>query len=583
MPLQPLLPLEPFQKWGLDFVGPIKPPARFTQNRYILVATDYCTKWVEAVALRDNAARSVAKFLYKNIMTKFGCPIELVSDQGGHFINKVISKLTELHMILHKKSTVYYPQANGQAESTNKILVRIIRKLVNQNTTDWDEKLDSALWAFRTAFKVTTRMTPFKSVYGLEAVVPMEFLVPSLRVAVQQKLSPEESVNYRKEQLLKLEEDRIQSMYTAEIIQQRRQAWINRNIKFKIFSPGDWVMVYNSKLGHTPGKLKLRYVGPFQILRAVGPNTFILTDESGKPLDHSNKGKPGRGQLVSSKRAELRELSLWDNTENVAHDEHIYAEEIPLLPYPSSQRANRGAAPTSETIHLRRQVQQLEQKLSDKECQLQAAEKTVQQFHLQLNAAIDRLQSQIQQKDQAIQNVQNQLFERQLEVVSLQSLVKKSEVNVQASSMKAASLEEELDGLRSQVGALLFLVQSQISDFAEDAVVETAPLDEESPPAVEEAIRSTETDMPTMVDRQADEMHSPEDDGLEEEHIEEIRKKYVAALLDARENPSDEMMSIVEELRMQLHALVKCPTMSTTNVTKDGMCWQLQSLGIPIC
>ncbi|MCO5600755.1 hypothetical protein L7F22_054870 [Adiantum nelumboides] len=307
-----------------------------------------------------------------------------------------------------------------------------------------------------------------------------------------------------------------------------------------------------------------------------------------KPLDHSNKGKPGRGQLVSSKRAELRESSLWDNTENMAHDEHIYAEEIPLLPYPSSQRANRGAPPTSETIHLRRQVQQLEQKLSDKECQLQAAEKTAQQFHLQLNAAIDRLQSQIQQKDQAIQNVQNQLFERQLEVVSLQSLVKKSEVNVQASSMKAASLEEELDGLRSQVGALFFLVQSQILGFAEDAVVETAQVDEESLPAVEETaieepISSNEIDMPTMVDRQADEMHSPEDDCLEEEHIEEIRKKYVAALLDARENPSDEMMSIVAELRMQLHALVMCPTMSTTNATKDDMCWQLQSLGIPIC
>ena len=100
------------------------------------------------MALRDNKARSVARFLYKNIMTRFGCPIELISDHGVHFINRVISKLTELHMILHKKSTVYYPQANGQAESTNKILIRIIRKVVNKNKTYWDEKLDSALWAF---------------------------------------------------------------------------------------------------------------------------------------------------------------------------------------------------------------------------------------------------------------------------------------------------------------------------------------------------------------------------------------------------------------------------------------------------
>ena len=117
MPDSPIMPLDPFQKWGLDFVGPVKPKASKSGNRYILVATDYCTKWVEAVALKDNKASSVARFLYKNIMTRFGCPVELVSDQGTHFLNEVIKELTQTHMILHKKSTPYHPQANGQAES----------------------------------------------------------------------------------------------------------------------------------------------------------------------------------------------------------------------------------------------------------------------------------------------------------------------------------------------------------------------------------------------------------------------------------------------------------------------------------
>ena len=100
----PIMPLEPFQKWGLDFVGPIKPRASKTGARYILVATDYATKWVEAVALRDNKAASVARFLYKNIMSRFGCPVELVSDQGTHFLNSIIQKLTRTHMMVHKKS-----------------------------------------------------------------------------------------------------------------------------------------------------------------------------------------------------------------------------------------------------------------------------------------------------------------------------------------------------------------------------------------------------------------------------------------------------------------------------------------------
>ena len=97
----------------MDFLGPIKPTAKLTGNNYILVAIDYSTKWVEAVALRDNSSKSVAKFLYKNIMTRFGCPVELVNDQGGHFLNHVIEGLAKTCMIMHKSSSTYHPPKNG--------------------------------------------------------------------------------------------------------------------------------------------------------------------------------------------------------------------------------------------------------------------------------------------------------------------------------------------------------------------------------------------------------------------------------------------------------------------------------------
>ena len=99
LPLHPVLPLEPFQKWGLDFIGPIKPAAVQSGNRYILTTTDDCTKWVEA------SARSVAKCLFKDMFTRFGCPVELVSDRGGHFINRIIKHLTGFFSVMHKKSS----------------------------------------------------------------------------------------------------------------------------------------------------------------------------------------------------------------------------------------------------------------------------------------------------------------------------------------------------------------------------------------------------------------------------------------------------------------------------------------------
>ena len=95
MPHQPVLPLEPFQKWELDFVGPFTPATARTGNKYILVARNYCTKGVEAKPLRDNAATSTTKFLYENIWCRFGCAIELISDEGGHFLNAVIFGLTQ--------------------------------------------------------------------------------------------------------------------------------------------------------------------------------------------------------------------------------------------------------------------------------------------------------------------------------------------------------------------------------------------------------------------------------------------------------------------------------------------------------
>ena len=109
MPLSINLATQPFEKWGIDFVGPISPAAINSQARYIIVATDYFTKWAEARATRKADARSAAKFLDEQVISRYGCPLELISNHGTHFLNEVIAQLTTEFMIIHRKSLAYYP------------------------------------------------------------------------------------------------------------------------------------------------------------------------------------------------------------------------------------------------------------------------------------------------------------------------------------------------------------------------------------------------------------------------------------------------------------------------------------------
>ncbi len=116
------LPQKPFQKWGLDFIGPIKPISRLSGDWYILVAINYATKWVKARTLCTNNTTVITKFLYEHIDMRLGCPLTIfVTDQSTHFINDAIKYFINHFNLKHISFIVYYPQGNGQVESITKV------------------------------------------------------------------------------------------------------------------------------------------------------------------------------------------------------------------------------------------------------------------------------------------------------------------------------------------------------------------------------------------------------------------------------------------------------------------------------
>ncbi|XP_050885076.1 uncharacterized protein LOC127088200 [Lathyrus oleraceus] len=172
MPQNPMLQVELFDVWGIDFMGPF--PPSFGKN-YILVAVDYASKWVEAVALPTNDAKVVVRFLKENIFVRFGVPRALISDEGTHFLNHLMEKLLLKYKVKHRIATPYHPQTSGQVEMSNRQLKQILEKTVNSSRKDWASKLNDALWAYRTAFKTPIGMSPYQLEWGLQAEVHRMF------------------------------------------------------------------------------------------------------------------------------------------------------------------------------------------------------------------------------------------------------------------------------------------------------------------------------------------------------------------------------------------------------------------------
>jgi hypothetical protein len=199
----------PFQQWGLDMIGPIKPTSS-QQHKYIITTTDYFTRWFEVAPLKVVNTSQVISFLNSNIITRFGIHECLVFYNASYFSSLDMNVFALEKEIKLKYSAIYYPQGNGLAKSTNKNLIKIIKRTVSKNHKNWHNALFNAIWADRVTPKTIIGNSPFFLVYRREAIIPPRVLLPSLQLSqkVQEEDCPplESQINA----LLKLEEVRTQ-------------------------------------------------------------------------------------------------------------------------------------------------------------------------------------------------------------------------------------------------------------------------------------------------------------------------------------------------------------------------------------
>ena len=269
--LVPITSTYPFEIVSIDIIGPFKTTKH--GYKYVLVMIDLFTSWVEAAPLRSLEAQETANVIFKEIITRHGCPTKILTDRGTQFTASLFDAFCKKLGIKHPKVSSLHPQTNGKCERFNRFLKASLATVINEGQTNWDLLLDCCLFAYRTSINTKVQETPFYLLYGRDVVLPSDLLFNVNKYDALD--TTDEKFNYKFDLGFKLRQAYEKLVEKKNIQSEKYKAFYDRSHKKVVFELNDLVSVYwPAPAKGLSKKFLATWRGPYKVKKRLGEVTY---------------------------------------------------------------------------------------------------------------------------------------------------------------------------------------------------------------------------------------------------------------------------------------------------------------------
>ena len=260
---------------AVDILGPL--PESTAGNVYVLVAADYFTKWVEAFAIPNQEAITVAKKLTDQMFCRFSPPEQLHSDQGRQFESDLLKEICDIFQIKKSRTTPYHPQCDGQVERFNRTLLHMLTTTLKGHPFDWEDHLAKVCMAYNTSIHSTTGFSPYFLMFGRKPRLPLDLVYPTAQGKSTSTQEYAHNVRLGLESAYLRVRDHLQSRHD------HRKEYYDRKIHGKPYAVGDLVWLHSSVIPKgTTRKFHHPWTGPYKISTKLSDADYRITDVSKK-------------------------------------------------------------------------------------------------------------------------------------------------------------------------------------------------------------------------------------------------------------------------------------------------------------